>query len=594
MRRLVCLFVLLLCLAGVALAQPGRLPARKKLIEYGWDVPVPAFVAQNISAMEKRPFDGVIMRPAGKGGGNIFAGGKWNPADYAADMDAMKGIKWGSFRDNWLMMYSASEMDWFSDADWDAVLSNVTLMAKLAKEGRCSLAFDAEPYGKNPWSWVEQKHAKEKTYAEYAAKANQRGKQFIEAIGKVLPRNVLLTFFSYSMFSAEMGITDPVKREAAFGGEGYSLYAPFLNGMLEGMGPKMTMTDGNEPSYYYDNSEKFLSVYHTMRQGALNLIPEALVGKFQTQTQASQALYMDFIFARVPWKNIAALYLTPEQQAKWFEHNTYWALKTADEFVWLYSEKMNWWTNTDVPPGMEEAIIRARAAIAESRPLGWDMKDLMASVQEKRRAAIAEKLIKRTAEIPAFKTTAPKLDGLLTDEAWQGAAKLPNFVGYFGSTDDNIKAKTSAFVTYDAANVYIALSGAEPEVGKLLSIGSNPDEAVWNGDSYDLFLSGDEKGLPYYHFIINPKNLHWDAVFATDNDMSYNPKWQSATRVGDKEWVAEIAIPWAELKIAPQPGLRIKANLCRQRRVGEGELSSWSQDLTGFMEPEQFGTWVLK
>jgi len=76
--------------------------------------------------------------------------------------------------------------------------------------------------------------------------------------------------------------------------------------------------------------------------------------------------------------------------------------------------------------------------------------------------------------------------------------------------------------------------------------------------------------------------------------MGYNPRWQSGTRVGDKDWVAELAIPWAELKIAPQPGLKIKANLCRQRRAGQGELSSWSQDLTGFQEPEQFGTWVLK
>ena len=594
MRRVVGAICALIFVAGLASAQPGRLPATKKLIEYGWDVPNPAFVADNIRAMEKRPFDGIIMRLAGKHSGNIFAGGKWNRADYEADRQALSRIKWGKFKNNFIIMYSASEMDWFSDKDWDAIINNVTIMAECAKAGGCYLAFDAEPYGKNPWAWLEQKGAKEHTYAQFAAVARKRGQQFARAIGKVIPDNVLLTFFTYSLFPTEMTITDPAKREQSFGGEGYSLYAPFLNGVLDGMGPRMSLTDGNEPSYYYDSSEKYLAAYHMMRQSALNLVPREDVTKFQTQTQASQALYMDFIFAKVPWKNIAALYLTPEEQAKWFEHNTYWALKTADEYVWLYSEKMNWWTNKDVPPGMEEAIVRAREAIAANRPLGWDLKELMQTVDAKRKAAIAEKLIKRTAEIPALQGPAPKLDGVLDDAAWKNAAQLPNFVGYFGSTDADIKAKTNALVTYDAQNLYIAIRGEEPEVGKMQVLGENPDDSVWQGDSYDLFLTPNLSGTPYYHFIINPKNVHWDAEFATANDMSYNPQWQSATRVGKSEWVAEIAMPWSALKMTPATGLKLRANLCRQRKPGGGELSCWSQALTGFMEPDQFGTWVLK
>jgi hypothetical protein len=585
----------LICLAGLASAQPGRLPATKKLIEYGWDVPNPVFVADNIREMEKRPFDGIIMRPAAKTGGSIFAGGKWNAADYQADRQAMARIKWGKFKHNFLIMYSASEMDWFSDSDWDGILSNVRIMAQCARAGKCYLAFDAEPYGKNPWAWMEQKGSKEHTYAEFAAVARKRGQQFSAEIAKIIPDNVLLTFFTYSQFQSEMAMADPAKRAQALGGESYSLYAPFLNGILDGMGPQMTLTDGNEPSYYYDSSEKFLAAYHMMRQSALNLVPAEDVCKFQTQTQASQALYMDFIFARVPWKNIVAGYLTPEEQAKWFEHNTYWALKTADEYVWLYSEKMNWWTNTDIPPGMEAAIIRAREAIAANRSLGWDMKELMQTVDAKRQAAIAERLIKRTAEIPALQGAAPKLDGVLDEAAWKNAAQLPNFVGYFGSTDADLKAKTNAMVTYDAQNLYIAIRGEEPEAGNMQILGENPDDSVWQGDSYDVFLTPNLSGTPYYHFIINPKNVHWDAEqTTTGNDMGYNPKWQSGTRVGKNEWVTEIAMPWSALKITPAPGLKLRANLCRQRKPGGGELSCWSQALTGFQEPQQFGTWVLK
>jgi len=47
-----------------AIAQPRP---KKKIVEYGWDVPYPDFVRDNIGQMEKRPFDGIIFRTGGQG-----------------------------------------------------------------------------------------------------------------------------------------------------------------------------------------------------------------------------------------------------------------------------------------------------------------------------------------------------------------------------------------------------------------------------------------------------------------------------------------------------------------------------------------------
>ena len=594
MHRFALAVAALAVLAGVALAQPGRLPATKKLIEYGWDVPDPAFVAKNITEMEKRPFDGLLMRVAGKGRGSIFSGGKWNPKDYQADMEALASIKWGKFKHNFLIMYAASEQDWFSDKDWANVLGNVAIMARCAKAGGCYLAFDAEPYGKNPWNYAEQKHAKEKSFAEYSVKARQRGRQFIKAIGKVLPDNVMLTFFTFSIFAGQMDVQDPAKREEGLKQHGYGLYYPFLLGMLDGIGPRMTITDGNEPSYYYGNSESFYAAYHMMRQRALGLIPPGLVTKFQLNTQASQALYMDYVFARVPWPNIPAKFMTPEEQAKWFEHNVYWALKTTDEYVWCYTEKMNWWTNKDIPAGMEEAMVRAREAIAENRGLGFDLRDRMKAIEDRRKAEIASKLVRRTAEVKILTgAPIPVIDGKLDDEAWRRATPLEPFIGYFGTKPEALKAKTQAFVTYDAAALYIAVHAEEPQIAKMQAVGSGHDDAVWNGDSLDLFLTKEASGTPYYHFILSPKNVQWDAAFDTDNDMSFDPAWKSATQIGAKEWVAEIAIPWQALKIGPVPGMKLRANICRQR-LTDREQTCWSQTVSGFMESDNFGTWILR
>jgi len=45
--------------SSIAADQPAP---DKKLIEYGWDVPTPQQMREELTAMEKRPFDGVIFR----------------------------------------------------------------------------------------------------------------------------------------------------------------------------------------------------------------------------------------------------------------------------------------------------------------------------------------------------------------------------------------------------------------------------------------------------------------------------------------------------------------------------------------------------
>jgi hypothetical protein len=391
-KRLLLICCILLALSSIlTIAQAAsRLPARKKLIKYGTDRPTPSDAAAHIREMEKRPFDGIVMTLTGKQKGNIFRGGKWDAADYAADMEALKKIKWGTFTDNFLIMNTASEMDWFSDQDWDNIVSNIEIMAKAAKAGRCNLAFDPEPYGKNPWHYKVQAHAEEKSFADYEAKVRQRGAQFIEAIQKHLPETVLLTLFTYSIFPNVTDQPTPAKRaQMIVQQETYGLYPAFLAGILDAMGPGITVTDGNEPSYYYPDTHSFYTGYHLMRQTALGLVPPEDTGKFLLQTQASQALYFDYVFGTVKWENILAHFMTEDERLKWWEHNVYWALKTSDEYVWLWNEKINWWKDEGMPPGMEQALISAREKIAQQKPLGFDIKEIMTRVQKAQQEAKA-------------------------------------------------------------------------------------------------------------------------------------------------------------------------------------------------------------
>ena len=98
----------------------------------------------------------------------------------------------------------------------------------------------------------------------------------------------------------------------------------------------------------------------------------------------------------------------------------------------------------------------------------------------------------------------------------------------------------------------------------------------------------------FYHFIVGPEGGYWDSTNSGVEDTSYDPLWERAATVGEDAWFAEVAIPWGAIGMsAPEPGRKIRGNICRQR-FANSELSTWSSTVEGFLETSCFGTWTLE
>jgi len=357
---------------------------QKKLIEYGWDVPTPAQMREMLPAMEKRPFDGIIFRLSG--GHNAFEVQPLDPAKFAEDERILKELKFQRFTDNFVLVWGSPKKgwDWFDDKQWKVVEQNARLLVRVATAGRIKgICFDPEPYDFALWNYREQPRHGEKTFAEYRAQVRLRGRQLMRAFEKVMPGALILTFFHVSLIGHLADLPE-AQREAELEKNGWGLMPDFLIGMLEGASAKARFIDGNESAYYYTSREQYFRAYHTMRQRVLSMLPPELRWKYTRQVQAGNALYVDQNFAlRQPNpERYLSDRMTPEERAQWFEHNTYWALYTTDEYVWCYSERMNWWKN-ETPPGLEEAIVRARQKIREGKPLGFDIEPLIAEVSKR-------------------------------------------------------------------------------------------------------------------------------------------------------------------------------------------------------------------
>jgi hypothetical protein len=373
-------------LAGALITSAAPTPTpSKKLIEYGWDVPTPAQMRDQLAAMEKKPFDGLIFRL--NEGYNAFVTKPLDPKRFTEDEQILRGLQFTNFRYNFVLIWGSppAGFDWFDNAQWDAIEANAKLLVKVAQAGRVQgICFDPEPYDFSLWHYAKQPRTNDHTFAEYRIKVRQRGAQLMRAFETSMPGATILTFFHVSLYDRYATLPE-AERERRLARESWGLMPDFFVGMLEAASPTARFIDGNENAYYYTSREQYFRAYHAIRERARSLVPLELREKYERQVQAGQALYVDQNFAlRQPdTEKYLSYRMTPEERAKWFEHNTYWALYTTDEYVWCYSERMNWWKG-ETPPGLEPAIVNARQKIAEGKPLGFDIDPIITAAEKQR------------------------------------------------------------------------------------------------------------------------------------------------------------------------------------------------------------------
>jgi hypothetical protein len=363
---------------------------KKKIVEYGWDVPYPDFVRDNIREMEKRPFDGIIFRTSGFD--HIFDTRPWKKEELQPQLDTLAQIKWKKFTDNFLTLYAASKwkMDWFNDEHWNVIVKNMKLFSLAVHSGNCvGVCFDPEPYGTDPW--VYPGSYKNKPFDEVYEQVRRRGRQFIIALQEQMPEIRVLSLFQLGLFGHVVDEPDARIRQEKLVKKWMPLLPAFCIGMLEGAASGTILIDGNESAYYYENHCKFYEAYHLIRQRAQTLVPEELRKKYNSQVQAGMALYIDQTLGKRTTETISQ-FMTSAQQLKFFEHNVYYALTTSDEYVWCYSERMNWWLPQEkvqkdriLPPGVEQALISARQKYEHGKPLGYDIKNIVESARQKKK-----------------------------------------------------------------------------------------------------------------------------------------------------------------------------------------------------------------
>ncbi len=144
----------------------------------------------------------------------------------------------------------------------------------------------------------------------------------------------------------------------------------------------------------------------------------------------------------------------------------------------------------------------------------------------------------------------PKIDGILDDVVWKNAAIASDFVERM--PNNGIPApdslKTEVKIVYDDLGIYFGATMYDPNISKILTELTERDN-IGNDDFFFILLNGYNDRQQSLQFIVTAAGVQYDAKMTNENeDDSWNGVWYSAVNILEKAWVAEIFIPYSEVR----------------------------------------------
>lgn len=182
----------------------------------------------------------------------------------------------------------------------------------------------------------------------------------------------------------------------------------------------------------------------------------------------------------------------------------------------------------------------------------------------------------------------PVIDGKKDDPAWGRATKIPLVVP--GSDGQAPRDEITAQVTRDDSALYVLFTLHDSSTGRR---GAKPAATapIWEQHSVELILDMGADARSYHHFAVNEDNQQFATAFLEGGGFA-NPvaqgSWTSATGRVAKGWVAEIAVPWETIGLAPQAGMLLGMNLIANQPGGKGTVS-YQGDASNLRHPAAAG-----
>lgn len=178
----------------------------------------------------------------------------------------------------------------------------------------------------------------------------------------------------------------------------------------------------------------------------------------------------------------------------------------------------------------------------------------------------------------------PKVDGLLTDPAWQSASAITGFRMVEPRPGEDPSEKTEARVLYDDASLYIGVYCHDSEPARIsantmahdsgnvqsyMGYGHGPQTA--SDDVVRVLLDPFQDKRNAYLFFVNSRGARGEGlVYAGSSSLNWDGIWEAESRRLEDGWSTEIRIPFKTISFRPGLtvwGLNIERTIARKMEV---------------------------
>lgn len=143
-----------------------------------------------------------------------------------------------------------------------------------------------------------------------------------------------------------------------------------------------------------------------------------------------------------------------------------------------------------------------------------------------------------------------RIDGSLDDPVWQQSMIMTDFVQYLPLEGGRPGQRTTVRIVYDNQALYIGAMMYDTAPDSIMKELGMRDILDLNSD---YFLIGFD---PY----LKDQDAWYYGVYASGvqvdykrSDFTYDAVWQSAVRISDEGWIAELRIPWSAIRFPSKP-----------------------------------------
>ena len=152
-------------------------------------------------------------------------------------------------------------------------------------------------------------------------------------------------------------------------------------------------------------------------------------------------------------------------------------------------------------------------------------------------------------------TTAPTINGILDEEIWNLGEWKDEFFQNEPYNGAPASQRTEFKILFDDNNLYVGIKNYDTSPDSIMNRLSRRDEV--DGDLTGIMIDSFHDLRTAFFFGVSSAGVKYDVMFSEDGqneDESWNPNWWVKTSLNKEGWVAEMKIPFSQLRFDKNSG----------------------------------------